>query len=93
MLVLRGNGVVVEQVGQLGDKADDLVVVRDVLHGQRRGLAVAAEGHALDLDEAGLPERHKLGIRLNLRVVPAAHHRQPVHGALFLWRGKQLGLG
>lgn len=63
---------------------NDLVVPRHVLHGQRRGVRLAAIRHAFDLDEVGLAQVDQVGVLLHVVGVPAFDERQTIHGALFL---------
>lgn len=48
VLVFAGNLVVREQVGQLLHEMDDLLVPRDVGHGQAAGRALATIRHSLE---------------------------------------------
>ena len=47
MLVLTGDLVVGEQVGQLLHEVDDLLVPRHIGHGEAAGRALATVGHSL----------------------------------------------
>ena len=57
--------------GQFLAERRDLVVPRAIRHGQVRGVALPAEGHALHFDERRFAERDELGVtcaQINQRV-------------------------
>lgn len=84
VLVLAGDAVVWEELGQLLDKVHDLLVPGDVGHGEAAGRAVATVRHPLDLDEVWFSEGHQVSVGFELIHIPSFHQCQPIDRALLL---------